>query len=562
MQKLTFLLFCLLSISHLLYCQSIVPVVTKDSMCNHPVVKDGNNKLLSWYKPSQPGAAYGFVVDNASTFIKNCPNEKTTGLPYYLVNTWIYNEKWVKRDSLIMGYAGSDDSHTPACTYASFVQSLVLDYFPYSGDSSYITLVKRCLDHLLAYGTTSPNWVWANVPYASSKTRETIYQGVDTWGYGGRGDGLNVIEPDKVGEMGYAYVKFYQVTGEKKYLDAAIHCSDALVKNAFLGVPPNQGWEEKTVWNDKDYVSPWPFRVHARTGFVYEPYTSNVIEAIKLFDELIRIGVEAKIEPNKIAKYKETRKQVWNWLMFATIGPMHSMVWKGYFEDIPNDNGNVNRVQKTPLETARYLLKNNTNIDLSYRIPMLLYWVKAAFGGDNQDAIKEQFWCYDVMGSHTARYASICALWYEKTNDEFWKDQAFRHFNWATYMSQKNGYILTTPWGFIERQVWFSDGYGDYIHHFMEGMAAIPEWAPDGENHLLRSTSVVQDINYQQKKIRLTTFDTQGKIRFKLFTKPKSVQVDNKPVDWNENCRWKAMNKNGILDLEYSDGKNIEILFQ
>ena len=31
-----------------------------------------------------------------------------------------------------------------------------------------------------------------------------------------------------------------------------------------------------------------------------------------------------------------------------------------------------------------------------------------------------------------------------------------------------------------DRRFWFSDGYGDYIRHFMAGLGAVPEWAPAG----------------------------------------------------------------------------------
>jgi len=38
-------------------------------------------------------------------------------------------------------------------------------------------------------------------------------------------------------------------------------------------------------------------------------------------------------------------------------------------------------------------------------------------------------------------------------------------------------------------------------------MGALPELAPVGENHLLRSTSVVQKVAYGQRRIAYQTFD-------------------------------------------------------
>ena len=40
---------------------------------------------------------------------------------------------------------------------------------------------------------------------------------------------------------------------------------------------------------------------------------------------------------------------------------------------------------------------------------------------------------------------------------------------------------------------WLTDGYGDYIRHFLGAMAAVPELAPSDEGHILCSTSVIQE---------------------------------------------------------------------
>ena len=57
----------------------------------------------------------------------------------------------------------------------------------------------------------------------------------------GRGDGSFSLEIDKIGEMGIAYLKFYQLSGEAKYLKAAINCADALVKHVRTGVHSKNG---------------------------------------------------------------------------------------------------------------------------------------------------------------------------------------------------------------------------------------------------------------------------------------------------------------------------------
>jgi hypothetical protein len=535
-----------------------------DTICSHRTVYDQQGKLLPWYEPNVPGAAYTKVCELAAGFIKNCPKESTTGLPYYMVHNWIYNFEHVSEETFLKGDAGSDESHNPACLYAGLVQGLVLEYRVYSGDDSYVDILAQCLDHQIDHGSTPEGWLWPKVPYASSDPKATEYVGGTLWGIGGRADGLHVIEPDKVGELGIAYLQFYKVTDNEKYLDAALNCADALAANAFRGVPRDERWQQQTPWFDKAYVSPWPFRVHAENGTVYEKYCSNVIGAINLFDELVRIADRISLDPQRLKSYKTTRKNVWNWL-FSELGPVKSMVWKGYFEDIPTDEGNVNRNQITPMETARYLINNPLlRTDIDDIVPSLIGWVKYAFATEGAPAIKEQFWCYVPMGSHTARFGSICAMWYERTGDAAYKDLAEKYLNWATYMTQQNGMVYVTPEKPIRRQIWFSDGYGDYIRHFMAAVAAIPEWAPADENHLLKSTSVVKKIEYAPEAIRYSTYDNDSTEVLRLTARPKSITVAGGKIsertDLNaKGCTWRPLKKGGVLKIRHTKGNDLVI---
>ncbi len=529
----------------------------ENKICAHIKKLDANGSLLGWYKPDVPGASYTHVAKLASEFIKDrTPVDPETGLPLYYISCCFQGPHMRSQEEFDKGVTWGDWMHNPACVWAGLVQSLVLDYRVYSGDESYIDLVGEMLDYQLENGTTPSDWPWPNVPYASSDPGETIYQGATRWEHDGmRGDGLHGVEPDKIGELGIAYLLFYEVTEENKYLEAAIHCTNALakyVKDEAAGLDPFTPVSTNR--------SPWPFRINARTGVVIDHYCSNVIEPIRLFDELIRISDRIDID-TAIHSYKDARKLAWDWL-YSKNGPMKTSIWNAYFEDIPNDLDETNRVQITPMETARYLIKNpGMDPDLNINIPALIYWVASVFATDGMDAIKEQTWCYEPMGSHTARFASICALWYEHTGDIRFKEMAYSHFNLASYMTDPNGVVRVGPsWP----GSWFSDGYGDYIRHFMEGVAAVPEWAPSGENHLLKSRSVVQDIEYDHKKVSLRTFDNEGELTFRLESKPKKVMAGSSGIKENKNGQdtgwtWKSLNSGGILKVLYSGDNNITI---
>jgi hypothetical protein len=518
----------------------------QDTLCGHKIIRDHNQIILGWYKPETPGAVYSKVVQLASEFIKDVPNESNTGLPMYLVTCCFHGPHMTDGKNIIP----ERWPHNPACVYAGSVQSLAVKYRVYTGDDSYLKLVQEMLDYQLVNGTTPESWIWPSVPYASADPFSKIYQGAMDWEYDGmRGDGLHNIEPDKVGELGYGYLCFYEITNDNKYLNAAIKCADALAKHIRNVTVDTSSFAKYSIKQ-----SPWPFRVNARTGVVKSEYCSNVLEPIKLIDELMRISDKINLTYEQLLMYKKAIDIAWSWL-FSKAGPMTTFIWNGYFEDIPNDPDISNRLQITPIEIAKYLIlhpEKDRYIDKD--VPSLINWVASAFKTESLDAIKEQTWCYEPMGSHTARFGSVCALYFERMGNPWYKEQAFRFMNVASYMTYENGVVTVGPnWP----GSWFSDGYSDYIRHFFDAMAAIPEWAPAGEDHLLRSSSIVQSIDYQSNQILFNTFDDVSKVVLRLDKKPISICINGKKIEQRKvletnTWTWTSLNIGGIVGLYYT----------
>ena len=448
--------------------------------------------------------------------------------------------------------------NNPACIFAGMVQSLAIQFRTYSGDSAYLRVVENMLDYQLDNGTTPQGWEWPNVPYASADPFSKVYQGAtESEEVGMRGDGLHGIEPDKIGELGYAYLRYYEISNKTRYLDAAIHCADALAKH--VRVSP---LDPSTFATFNQSKSPWPFRVNARNGIEISQYCSNVLEPIKLLSELVRIQSKIGLLEEKSALYQKAIDIAWNW-MYCKAGPMTTFIWNGYFEDIPNDPEMANRVQTTPIELCKYLIDHPTfDKTIDTNVPSLIHWVSNAFKTEGYDAIKEQTWCYEPMGSHTARYGSACAMYYERTGNEWYKDQAYRFLNVASYMTYDNGVVAVGPTWLGS---WFIDGYGDYIRHFIDAMAAVPEWAPAGEDHLLKSTSVIQSIHYKSDKITFNTFDDDSRAILRLASKPKAISLNGKSLKQNKslemnNWTWTPLDNGGVVKISYSGGNKIEIL--
>jgi predicted metal-dependent RNase len=110
--------------------------------------------------------------------------------------------------------------------------------------------------------------------------------------------------------------------------------------------------------------------------------------------------------------------------------------------------------------------------------------------------------------------------------------------------------------------VWMTDGYGDYVKHYLRAMASAPELAPDNADHLLRSSSIIQQINYNENRITYKTFDDNSAELLRLTSKPNEVFVDGKSLNEsqseNTGWQWEMMTKGGILRI-FKQGSEVAI---
>jgi hypothetical protein len=114
--------------------------------------------------------------------------------------------------------------------------------------------------------------------------------------------------------------------------------------------------------------------------------------------------------------------------------------------------------------------------------------------------------------------------------------------------------------------IWMTDGYGDYVRHYLRAMAAVPHLAPENSDHLLRSSSIIQKIDYHTAKISYTTFDNISEEALRLNSKPKSISLNDKILieinsrSNNEGWIWKPLEQGGVLEIRHTEGNRIEIL--
>jgi hypothetical protein len=125
----------------------------------------------------------------------------------------------------------------------------------------------------------------------------------------------------------------------------------------------------------------------------------------------------------------------------------------------------------------------------------------------------------ECCDSHTSRLAAAEALYYARTGDAAYKEEAFRSYNWVTYF-QGMPADAHTPFG---NQWWFTDEFSDGPRRMMDGLWAVPEWAPEDESHLVGSSSVVTKIAYGKGSVTYSTFDPSSTDVLRLSFAPGAI---------------------------------------
>jgi hypothetical protein len=499
----------------------------------HHAVLDSSGRLLAWFYPEKNLGYDQFVRLDWDFLEHKVPLDPHTGLKVYFTAA-VFDGKTLQ---------GSYWQHNPASTFSHLVDALV-GWYPYSGDEAAIEVLRGMLDYQLAHGTTPADWEWAGVPFATSCLGDKEYghclQDMPKDFYGG-------IETDKTGELGLSYVFFYELTGERKYLEAGIKCADQLAKHVRPG--------------DAEHT-PWPYRVDARAGSVLagEEYGGMIVAPVRLFRELMRIG------EGDSASYKKAADMAWKWILDnpLNVGSAAWDKWSGYYEDGLKDT--VNENDMSSMMTSYYILSQDdpASVDPYWKVhvghlldrsrvllgrgPFFGAWAideqlrpdggltnavstdlefvprgGALLGTDNRG-------CCSRAGlvCRTSQWGAINAMYYEKTLDGQAREDAFRSLNYATYFAQSDGKISCC--GGDDGPFWYEDGYGDAGRSFMWALGAVPEFAPVGQDHLLHSSSIVRKVKYANRSIDYQTFDTSGTEVLRLSFSPVHLTAGGAPL--------------------------------
>jgi hypothetical protein len=376
-------------------------------------------------------------------------------------------------------------------------------------------IVRDFVDYTLEHGTSAPGFAWPNFPYTTANAGDTLFRGFPNAGR----LVLHEIQVDHAGDMGFTYFRMHQFTGEQKYLTAALNVADVLARNARTGTA------EESVW---------PYRVVVDDGRVTAPYGANWTGCYMLLENLIRANL------GNVTAYRDARDKA---SAFIVQYPMKT----GYWTDGHTDTDVKSNTYKSNLSAsnAALCLFDYPDLDPDWKtdIPNLIKWTEDNFIFRSAPGEPSTMWGANIVGEQdsfnykmdyqTARYAAECARWYAISGDESYKEKAYRSLNWVTYCNDSAGMAFESP---VSKGIlsWWSDCYGECPRMFYHAFAAVPEWAPPHENHILYSEGIVRDVAYRQNQVVYTATAENGTEYIRLAFKPEKITINGEMISPGE----------------------------
>jgi hypothetical protein len=506
-------------------------LLVSDTIQYHAVrINKADGSILPWYSSDQ-GASYDTVLMLVWNFWNNMETD-SNGLKYYM------NHQVWKPEHDMRGLGG-DQVNMALSSWALL--------YAYTGFPTIAGNMKYLADTYLERSLSASTDSWPYIPYPyNTKIHSGKYDG-------DMRNGKDITQPDKAGTFGYELSRLYEMTGDKKYLDAAVNIAGTLMSHLQAG-------DEKK--------SPLPFRVNAKTGETgslfdnqgsgkrMEPalYTANWTGTMMLFEEL------SGLQPSNRELYEKAFNTLLQWMKTY---PLKTNKWGPFFEDIPGWSD----TQTNAITFAMFILQHRDLFpQWKEEVKGIIDWTYRELGNHEYDKYKvvvmNEQTVYRVPGnSHSSRQASVELMYAELSGDSSYTANAIRTLNWATYTVADDGRNR-----YIRDDIWMTDGYGDYVRHYLRAMASMPELAPPGKNRFLGTTSLVTDIRYERDMISYSTYSGSSDV-LHLVSKPGKITVHG--VNMKEamapdsvGYSWKPLSSGGILRLKHTGKKVIISLLE
>ncbi len=496
----------------------------------HEAVTDKYGIIMPWYQGENGQLDYRIrkTVEILKRYPWTSPGQAVTDAPY-----WLYSSYWnIDKDGnitkVLLGdtstYSWTHGIPNNIWMYGDFgqratniIQSMS-DYYRYSGDPLAIAYIKLIADFILENTLTDSTHEWPGFPI-SLPTRGKILGKFNEHGF---------IQLDLCAEIGTSVIRAYQFTGDKKYLDAAKHWADLFAAKC----------------NYDTTQSPW-FRYANPEDIPWkqDKLTGSIVMILNFMDEIIALGYTGA--DNNIVKARDYGQKYFQERVIKNWYKVDA--WGHYYWDWPNPCKTV-----VAAWAAEYMIKNknvfpNWKVDARNILGNSLNWVTSRYEHNYESAdvfsgawqtAESPICCDDAYSYPSQIYAPAFASYAYSCDNEWAREIARRMIILSTYDIKSTGAVIDGIDGHnITADSWFSIPHPFAMRHMLKIISWMPElFSPAGENHIVRTSSTVTNVNYSEKGISYTVFSppiwtqTDNADVLRINFKPEKIYGDNEQL--------------------------------
>lgn len=448
----------------------------------HEVREDAHGVIAPWY--TGLNGQCDLRVRIAAETLKRYP--WTRGKDGKPLPDYIYNGRWsIATDGTITPGELKDWGNGDLVQRGSYAIFGLVAYYRYSGDPAAIAHVRLIADAMLDRCRTGPDHDWPDFIISVPNAGEP---------YGPCSD-KGMIQLDLAALAGSALLQAYQLTGNDRYVEAPRHWGQLLATKR-SHVPGQSPWNryanpQDVYWNDRQ--------------------TGGAVLIVRLLDELIR--VQGDSDPELVAARDAGRAYIQNmllprWYVDETWGrdywdwehpvqseslsefvPRYFMQYPDAFPNWANDCRNILGLYHT-----RACVSPLSNGDV--------YHGAWAYPEGSQCCERSLSYAPMQIGAALAEYGV-------RANDAWALELAHRQLILATYDAHETGVVEDNmDGGQVVAGGWFQISHPLPLAYVLDAMGWLPDvLGPNRENHLMRSSSIIREIDYAPGRVSYTAFD-------------------------------------------------------
>ncbi|MHB9037164.1 MAG: hypothetical protein ACYC64_10875 [Armatimonadota bacterium] len=506
--------------------------VVQDRYYAHAAVYDKYGVVAPWYQGLNGPADYRIRI--AAETLKRYPwTDRTRAVE--AVPEYVFNGTWdIAQDGKITIFPNLSDWNNGDMGYRDgFALQGLVSYYRYTGDPAAIAHINYIANTLLDHAQTGPNAPWPKFIISVPKTGKAYRDAAP--------DGT--IQLDHAMYVGMGILQAYQLTGNKRWFEAAKHWGDVLAEkcNKTPGADP---WGRFANPEDVHWADGRPLSIEAGENKM----TGGVVMILMFFDELARLGYTGQngsiTQAGEAGKAYLRDKLLPKWTVLDTWG-------RGFWDWVSN----VQVIEHT-YYLANYLMDHKQefpNWRNDARNVMSIFINHNCVSIESSGEVYGGAWAYPEscgccglsVWYAPLQMASAFARYGIEADSEWGLEMARRQQMLAMYDVHDTGVTEDgIQGGVIVNGGWFCDAHPVPLAFVPATMGWLPEaLGANRENHIMRSTRVVNSVVYGKGRIEYSTFDGPADSIdvLRLAFSPTSITADGKPLN-----RQTDLNRNGF----------------